>query len=114
MIADIASRPLLLFSFSMGQEALVLFDEMGRKRLKRDLVTFNTMISSCVRANKPEKALEVFGRMADEGIGRDQVGFRLQHDGGRGTEEGLGAHEDASCFLLLASSLSFGREGVIL
>lgn len=58
----------------MVQEAVSLFDEMERKGLGRDLVTYNTVISSCVRASKDELALEIFGSMADDGIGRDQVG----------------------------------------
>lgn len=52
----------------------MVFNDMTKRGLKRDLMTYNTIISACVRGDNAETALEIFGSMVDEGIGRDQVG----------------------------------------
>lgn len=61
----------LLFSF---QEALQLFEEMGEAGVDAGLMTHNTVIAACVRAQNPEKAMEVFATIREKGLKPDQVG----------------------------------------
>merc|ERR1712217_302535 len=53
----------------MGPErALELFDEMQRRGLQPDVITFLALISACEKACKPEKALELFAEMQRRGL----------------------------------------------
>lgn len=61
---------MLTFSF---QEALELFEEMHEAGVEAGLMTYNTVIAACVRAENSPKAIEIFELMGEKGIQRDQV-----------------------------------------
>ena len=55
------------------QEAIEIFDEMHEAGVLPGLMTYNTLIAGCVRAEHPNEALSVFKLMKERNIKRDQV-----------------------------------------
>lgn len=62
------SNPLLLdfqgyISSSVPQAALAMYNEMLNLELKPDRLTYNTLISACVKINKLDAAMHFFEEM---------------------------------------------------
>ena len=55
------------------QEATKIVEEMHEAGVVPSLMTYNTLISGCVRAEAPNEALSVFNLMTEKRIRRDQV-----------------------------------------
>lgn len=56
-----------------SQEAQSIFEEMHEAGVAPSLMSYNTLISGCVRAEAPNEALSVFSLMKEKGIKLDQV-----------------------------------------
>lgn len=56
-----------------SQEATKIFEEMQEAGVTPGLMSYNTLISGCVRAEAPNEALAVFNVMKEKGVKRDQV-----------------------------------------
>lgn len=54
-----------------------IFEEMNDAGVVPGLVTYNTVIAACVRAERPDEALGVFRLMDERCIKRDQVSITL-------------------------------------
>lgn len=62
---------------SKPQEATQIFEEMHEAGVVPSLMTYNTLIAGCVRAEAPNEALSVFNLMKEKHIKRDQVCFNF-------------------------------------
>lgn len=56
------------------QEATKIFEEMHDAGVVPSLMTYNTLMAGCVRAEAPNEAMAVFNLMKEKCIKRDQVG----------------------------------------
>lgn len=52
-----------------------MFEEMHADGVEPCLMTYNTLIAGCVRAEHPDEAMSVFKMMEERNIKRDQVTF---------------------------------------
>ena len=50
------------------ERALGLLEEMGRKRVELDSITYNAAISACSKGGQRERALEVLEEMEHKGV----------------------------------------------
>lgn len=53
-----------------------MFEEMHADGIEPGLMTYNTLVAGCVRAEHPNEALSVFKMMEERNIKRDQVTIR--------------------------------------
>lgn len=63
----------VLSIYETPQEAIEIFEEMHETGVLPGLMTYNTLIAGCVRAEHPNEALSVFKLMQERNIKRDQV-----------------------------------------
>lgn len=71
----VAARPPL--NVGNPQEAIQIFEEMHEVGVSPGLMTYNTLIAGCVRAEHPTEALSVFKLMKERNIKRDQASSGL-------------------------------------
>jgi len=69
------------------QKAFELFDELQRRGLEPEIITYNAMISNCEKGGQWEKALELFDELQQRGLKPDVITYNAlisacENDGG--------------------------------
>ena len=57
------------------EQALQLFEEMQRRGLQPNVITFHAVVSACEKGKQPEQALQLFGKMQRRCLGRVLITF---------------------------------------